>query len=32
MDDTRVSSTYIRHQIEEGDMATAVRFWDTPMF
>lgn len=26
MDDTRVSSTYIRRQIEEGDMATAVRF------
>jgi len=26
MDDTRVSSTYIRSQIEEGDMATAVRF------
>lgn len=26
MDDTRVSSTYIRRQIEDGDMATAVRF------
>ena len=26
MDDTRVSSTYIRRQIEAGDMATAVRF------
>ena len=26
IDDTRVSSTYIRRQIEEGDMATAVRF------
>ena len=30
MDDTRVSSTYIRRQIEEGDMATAVRFLDHP--
>ncbi len=26
MDDVRISSTYIRRQIEEGDMATAVRF------
>lgn len=30
MDDTRVSSTYIRRQIEEGDMATAVRFLGHP--
>ena len=28
LDDTRVSSTYIRRQIEAGDMATAVRFLD----
>lgn len=26
MDDVRISSTYIRRQIESGDMATAVRF------
>ena len=26
LDDVRISSTYIRRQIEEGDMATAVRF------
>ena len=30
MDDTRVSSTYIRGQIEAGDMATAVRFLGHP--
>ena len=30
MDDTRVSSTYIRRQIETGDMATAVRFLGHP--
>ena len=30
MDDTRVSSTYIRSQIESGDMATAVRFLGHP--
>ena len=30
MDDTRVSSTYIRSQIEAGDMATAVRFLGHP--
>ena len=30
MDDTRVSSTYIRRQIEAGDMATAVRFLGHP--
>lgn len=30
MDDTRVSSTYIRRQIEDGDMATAVRFLGHP--
>ena len=30
MDDTRVSSTYIRRQIESGDMATAVRFLGHP--
>ena len=30
MDDTRVCSTYIRRQIEEGDMATAVRFLGHP--
>ncbi len=30
VDDTRVSSTYIRSQIEEGDMATAVRFLGHP--
>ena len=30
MEDTRVSSTYIRRQIEEGDMATAVRFLGHP--
>ena len=32
MDDTRVSSTYIRRQIEEGDMATAVRFLGHPHY
>ncbi len=30
MDDVRVSSTYIRHQLETGDMATAVRFLGHP--
>ena len=30
MDDVRISSTYIRKQIEEGDMATAVRFLGHP--
>ena len=30
VDDTRVSSTYIRSQIEAGDMATAVRFLGHP--
>lgn len=30
MDDVRVSSTYIRSQIETGDMATAVRFLGHP--
>ncbi len=30
MDEVRVSSTYIRHQIETGDMATAVRFLGHP--
>ena len=30
VDDTRVSSTYIRGQIEAGDMATAVRFLGHP--
>ena len=30
MDHTRVSSTYIRRQIEAGDMATAVRFLGHP--
>ena len=30
MDDTRVSSTYIRRQLEEGDMATAVCFLGHP--
>ncbi len=29
--DTRISSTYIRRQIEEGDMATAVRFLGHPV-
>lgn len=32
MDDTRVSSTYIRSQIEAGDMATAVRFLGHPHY
>ena len=32
MDDTRVSSTYIRSQIESGDMATAVRFLGHPHY
>ena len=30
VDDIRVSSTYIRSQIEDGDMATAVRFLGHP--
>ena len=30
MDDVRISSTYIRSQIETGDMATAVRFLGHP--
>ena len=30
MGDVRISSTYIRRQIEEGDMATAVRFLGHP--
>ena len=30
MDDIRISSTYIRGQIESGDMATAVRFLGHP--
>ena len=30
MDDVRISSTYIRSQIEAGDMATAVRFLGHP--
>jgi riboflavin kinase/FMN adenylyltransferase len=29
--ETRISSTYIRRQIEEGDMATAVRFLGHPL-
>lgn len=32
VDDTRVSSTYIRRQIESGDMATAVRFLGHPHY
>ena len=32
VDDTRVSSTYIRSQIEVGDMATAVRFLGHPHY
>ncbi len=31
LSDTRISSTYIRRQIEEGDMATAVRFLGHPV-
>lgn len=32
IDGIRVSSTYIRRQIETGDMETAVNFWGTPIF
>ena len=31
LNDIRISSTYIRRQIEEGDMATAVRFLGHPL-